>query len=103
MALGFGLLWMVITLSPVSNLLFLSGILLAERTLYLPSVGFVAAAAWLFLRYYQERPRFAVGALVLALSLCAARSWNRSPRTTRLHSSWWTQVHCNRPRPRSLP
>ncbi len=43
-AVGWGAVWFVITFSPTSNLAFLSGILLAERTLYLPSVGLVAAA-----------------------------------------------------------
>jgi len=34
-----GLLWFGVTILPVSNLLFPTGVLLAERTLYLPSVG----------------------------------------------------------------
>lgn len=40
-----GLLWVPIALSPVSNLLFPTGILLAERTLFLPSVGMALIAA----------------------------------------------------------
>lgn len=36
----FGLLWMGVALFPVSNVLIPSGVLLAERTLFLPSVGF---------------------------------------------------------------
>ena len=44
---SFGVVWLVITLSPVSNVLFLSGILLAERTFYLPSLGFVALLTWI--------------------------------------------------------
>jgi len=45
-ALGLG--WMGIAYLPVANLLFPSGILLAERTLYLPSAGLaLAAGAWL--------------------------------------------------------
>jgi predicted Zn-dependent protease len=78
-AAGWGIVWFVITLSPTANIVFLSGILLSERTLYLPSVGFVAAAAWLILRFYQERPRVAVGAVILALSLMGSRSWTRTP------------------------
>lgn len=42
-----GLLWVPIALSPVSNLLFPTGILLAERTLFLPSVGMALVAAGL--------------------------------------------------------
>src|SRR5262249_51793684 len=39
-ALAFGLLWMSIALVPVSNVL-PTGVVLGERTLFLPSVGFV--------------------------------------------------------------
>jgi tetratricopeptide (TPR) repeat protein len=70
---------MVITLSPTSNLLFLSGILLAERTLYLPSVGFVAAAAWGFLKLKDARPRLAPVALLVCLAFFFGRSWTRTP------------------------
>jgi hypothetical protein len=37
--MAFAMLWVPIALSPVSNVFFASGILLAERTLYLASVG----------------------------------------------------------------
>ena len=43
----FGLSWIVIALLPVSNLLVPTGIVLAERTLFLPSIGFVLAAGGL--------------------------------------------------------
>jgi len=78
-ALGWGVVWMVITLSPTSNLFFLSGIILSERTLYLPSVGLALALGWLFLRLHQERPRVAVGLVVASIGLLAARSWTRTP------------------------
>jgi hypothetical protein len=42
---AFGLLWMGIALLPVSNVLVPTGIVMAERTLFLPSVGFVIAIA----------------------------------------------------------
>ena len=42
-ALSFGLAWCCVALFPVSNVIFPTGILLAERTLFLPSVGFVLA------------------------------------------------------------
>jgi protein O-mannosyl-transferase len=41
--LAFGLLWMTIALVPVSNIL-PTGVILGERTLFLPSIGFVIAA-----------------------------------------------------------
>jgi len=42
-ALSFGLAWCCVALFPVSNVVIPTGILLAERTLFLPSVGFVLA------------------------------------------------------------
>jgi 4-amino-4-deoxy-L-arabinose transferase-like glycosyltransferase len=44
-AVTFGILWMGITLFPVSNLIVPTGFLLAERTLFLPSVGLAIALA----------------------------------------------------------
>ena len=38
---SFGLAWMALALLPVSNLFAISGVVLAERTLFLPSAGFV--------------------------------------------------------------
>lgn len=78
-AVGWGVVWFVITMSPTSNLLFLSGILLSERTLYLPSVGFVAAAAWALLRLWKVRPRLAPVILVLTVALMSGRTWTRTP------------------------
>ena len=78
-ALGWGVVWFVITLSPTSNVVFLSGILLSERTLYLPSVGFVAAAAWGVLALTRVRPRVAVTMLVLFLGFLGGRTWTRNP------------------------
>ena len=75
---SFGVLWLVITLSPVSNVLFLSGVLLAERTFYLPSVGFVALLAWIGAELYQERRRLAGGALILILMLMSIRTVTRN-------------------------
>lgn len=77
--LGFGVLWFIITLSPTSNFFFLSGILLSERTLYLPSVGFVAVVGWAVLRIRQTRPHLAPVLVASALALLAARSWLRTP------------------------
>jgi tetratricopeptide (TPR) repeat protein len=77
--LGFGVLWFIITLSPTSNFFFLSGILLSERTLYLPSIGFVAVLGWAFLRLRGVRPGLAPVLVASALALLAVRSWIRTP------------------------
>lgn len=78
-AAGFGVGWFVIAISPISNALFLSGVLLAERTLYLPSVGLAAATGWIIVRLHRDRPRVAVALLAAALSLSVARTWTRTP------------------------
>jgi tetratricopeptide (TPR) repeat protein len=78
-AAAFGVVWFIVTISPVSNVLFLSGVLLAERNLYLPSVGFVAAAGWMIVRLARDRRRLAWGVLGLAVVLGAAKSWDRTP------------------------
>ena len=54
---SFGLLWFIVAYGPVSNVLVPTGIVTAERTLFLPSVGvvLVAAVALLWLRDELER------------------------------------------------
>ena len=78
-AAAFGVVWFVISISPVSNTVFLSGVLLAERTLYLPSVGLAAATGWLVVRLARERPRLAWALLVVGLVASSVRSWTRTP------------------------
>ncbi len=76
---AFGILLFAIAVSPVSNVLFPTGVVLAERTLYLPSVGVAMIAGWLFARGMSQRPRL-VGAL--AAVVCVAfvvRAWTRTP------------------------
>jgi tetratricopeptide (TPR) repeat protein len=43
---SFAILWFAVAVSPVSNVFFASGVVLAERTLYLPSVGAAIGVAW---------------------------------------------------------
>jgi tetratricopeptide (TPR) repeat protein len=78
-AAAFGVVWFVIAISPISNTLFLSGVVLAERTLYLPSVGLSLATGWLVVRLARTRPRGAWIVLALAISLSAVRTWTRTP------------------------
>ncbi|MEX2467739.1 MAG: hypothetical protein WD995_12585 [Gemmatimonadota bacterium] len=78
-AAAFGVMWFLIAVSPVSNTVFVSGVLLAERTLYLPSVGLAAAVGWLLVRMARDRPRAAPVILVLVLLAGSVRTWTRNP------------------------
>jgi hypothetical protein len=78
-AVGFGLVWFLVAISPISNVVFLSGVLLAERTLYLPSVGIAVALAWLLVRLARERRRTAIGVTVAVVALSGVRSWMGNP------------------------
>ncbi|HTA73985.1 MAG TPA: hypothetical protein VK733_06920 [Gemmatimonadaceae bacterium] len=78
-AVAFGIAWFYIAFSPVSNVLFPSGVVLAERTLYLPSVGAAMVAGWIAERVLAARPR-AVAVFATALfAAFAVRSWTRTP------------------------
>jgi hypothetical protein len=81
---SFGIAWIALALLPISNVVVKSGVLLAERTLFLPSVGAAlilgavipVVAAW----FPSSRPiRFAVAtALVLVLGVGVWRSTTRA-------------------------
>jgi hypothetical protein len=71
----FGILWMAIALFPVSNVLVPTGIVLAERTLYLASVGFLLVVGGLlpavFKAVADARPLIRHAALAALLLLLA--------------------------------
>lgn len=76
------LLWFPLTILPVSNLLVPIGILVAERTLYLPSVALAAAAAALAMALGPATPairKAGVAAVSIVLVLFAARAIVRAP------------------------
>jgi hypothetical protein len=80
----FGILWTAIGLIPISNVLIPTGIVLAERTLFLSSVGVVIAGTallwpagvWLYARGSIARIAVATGAIVL-LAMGLSRSASR--------------------------
>ena len=81
-----GIVWVVLSLTVVGNVLFPVGFWVAERTLYLPSVGISLLAVGLaqyavgFLRESPPRLRWsAVGAATLLVVLGGARTWTRTP------------------------
>ena len=73
---AYGLGWIGIAFLPVSNLLFSSGVFLAERTLYLPSAGLALAAGTALARLPVRRFRLVLVLLALAGGV---RSGVRSP------------------------
>ena len=81
-AVALGIVWIAIALLPVSNLILPTGVLLAERTLYLASVGAVLAAAGVAERGFARLTspsarRAAAVALAVIVLLAAARSATR--------------------------
>ena len=66
---SFGLLWFIVAYSPVSNVLLPTGIVTAERTLFLPSVGVMLAAAAALLWAFESAERRGRVALVATASL----------------------------------
>lgn len=90
-AAPFGLLWAGVSLLPVSNLLVPTGITMAERTLYLPSIGFLIAGAAVAAGLVAARghpwvPRLAVGVVSLLVGAGVVRSFVR-------HPDWKNQIH----------
>ena len=83
--LTFGLLWMAVALFPVSNVLLPTGIVLAERTLYLPSVGavFIVSAVLYhaFGRLSNRTTVRLVGSGMVGAVLVAA-AWHSATRQT---------------------
>jgi len=88
---SFGLIWCAIALLPVSNIV-PGGVMLAERTLLLPSVGFLLAvggAAQLALRSAGTRTRSARRALMAAVLVLVALGIARSAGRQRV----WNTAH----------
>jgi len=83
--IAFALLWIGLTMGPISNILVATGVLIAERTLFLPSVGIVLIAgrvialSWPHVATYPKAwVRVAVPALAGFVLLAAiARSADR--------------------------
>lgn len=73
---AFALSWIGLALLPVANLVFPAGVLVAERTLYLPSVGLaLGVAAWL-----RDMPARRLGVVaVIVLLVGGARTALRVP------------------------
>ena len=84
--------WFLLTVLPVANLLFPIGVLVAERTLYLPSLAvcLMAGIAWEALArpQYESRRRLIYGFAALIVVLFAARTVIRNPDWKSLAAVW---------------
>jgi len=90
-SVAFGVTWFVTAVSPTSNTLFLTGVLLAERTLYLPSVGVAIVIAGLLVplgRVSSADRRVRVGGVAVLLVLGVA--W--TTRTVTYIPAWRDQT-----------
>ena len=76
--MAFALAWVPIALSPTSNVLFPS-VWLAERTLYLPSVGACLMLGLIAERFWLSRPRSVALASAAVLTAFAVRTHTRTP------------------------
>jgi hypothetical protein len=101
-AIAFGLAWTAIALLPVSNLLTATGVILAERTLFLPSVGTMLAlggAMELFLAHYDRpRARPALWAICGALAVLGAVLSARRQSVWRSEAVFFSQLERDAPR-----
>jgi protein O-mannosyl-transferase len=95
-AAGFPAAWFFITIITVSNLFFPIGVLIAERTLYLPSFAVSAAIAFAWLELAPRAARrervAAVALLVVVLLAGAVRTWMRTPDWRSTHTVLYSLV-----------
>jgi len=77
--MAFSLIWVPVAIAPVSNVLFSSGIVLAERTLYLASVGVCLAAGAAAERFLVPRWTMVATATASITLAFAIRTWTRTP------------------------
>ena len=99
----FGLAWIAIGIAPVHNVLVPSGIVLAERTLFLPSVGAMLVVGGLARgeRHHPGPPARAhgdgcMGSSRVTVLLGASRSWSRY-HVWRTQLGLWTQTVIDAP------
>ncbi|HKS06895.1 MAG TPA: hypothetical protein VJR92_11315 [Gemmatimonadaceae bacterium] len=71
--------WIAISIAPIANVLVPTGIIAAERTLYLSSVGAALLFGYAGQRLGQWRPAAATAFALVVCGAFAARTWTRTP------------------------
>ena len=74
----FAVAFFFVTLSPMSNLVIRIGAIMAERFLYLPTVGFAILAVYAFQALQRRRRQAAEAAAVILLIAASTRTWARN-------------------------
>jgi len=87
-ALSFGLAWCCVALFPVSNVVIPTGILLAERTLFLPSIGFVLALGGALAFVASRRPVVTQRARTIVAAAASALVIAALGRSTQRQRVW---------------
>ncbi|MBX6362735.1 MAG: hypothetical protein IRZ00_02605 [Gemmatimonadetes bacterium] len=92
--IGLPAAWFLVTILIVSNLFFPIGVVLAERTLYVPSIAVAlgVAYAWRALPAAAPRRALAWGGLALVLALGAARTFVRNPDWKSTRQMWYSVI-----------
>jgi hypothetical protein len=75
----FAVVLMAVTILPVANVLVPTGVIVAERTLYLSSVGAVLIFAMVFEWLRRVRPSAILACGVVLVAAGSVRTWTRSP------------------------
>lgn len=78
-AIAAGCVWLAVTMLPVANLILPTGVILAERTLYLSSIGAVVVVAAIAERAAQRTALTALAVVGVLMLAGAARTWTRTP------------------------
>jgi len=89
---GFFIMWFFATLLPVSNIVPLKDVLVAERFLYFPAVGFCALASLLLLSVSKKG---AIPAIAILLVFCGYRTINRNGDWKNSLTIWNATVKSN--------
>ena len=87
--LVFGILFYLITLSVVSNLVFPIGTNMAERFLFMPSIGFCFGATMLLLELIRHRPNLGLRQLLPVLGIFLPITALFSAKTVTRNRAWY--------------
>jgi tetratricopeptide (TPR) repeat protein len=89
----FFIVFFAVTIAPVANLVILVGSIMAERFLYLPSIGFAGLVVWAALALRHRVPaRWMAAALAIVCLALAARTWARNADWFDDRSLWASAV-----------